>query len=227
MQYYAYYYSFVTEFDQYIWLYLCRMQVFRAESNFLLPNEIYEIVELIKKGQIGIFPTDSVYTIACAFSSNKGIEKLCKLVGKKPSQANLSLICSDYEMMSDYVLSFPTSVFRLMKTVLPGPFTFIMKANVRKFRGYENKRHTVGIRIPDEAFLLEVIKQLGEPLVCSSLHSDDEMLQYFADVEEIEHHYQEWVDVFVDDGPGGLDPSTVVDCTGTEAVLIRQGKGIL
>lgn len=208
-------------------LYLCKVQVFRAESHYLPSNEIYEIVKSLKNGHVGIFPTDAVYTMACAFSSNKGIEKLCKLVGKKPSQANLSLICSDYEMVSEFTLSYPTSVFRLMKTVLPGPFTFIFKANVRKFRGYENRRQTVGIRIPDEPFLLEVIKQLGEPLVCSSLHSEDDMLQYFAEPEEIENRFFETIDLFVDDGPGGFEPSTVVDCTGDEPVLIRQGKGKL
>lgn len=203
------------------------MLVFRAESHQLLSNEVYEVVQLLKNDQVGIFPTDSVYTIACSFSSNKGIEKLCKLVGKKSSQANLSLICSDYEMMSEYTLNIPTSVFRLMKNTLPGPFTYILKANVRKFRGYENRRHTVGIRIPDEAFLLEVIKQLGQPLVCSSLHSEDQMLEYFADTSEIETHFDDKVDIFVDDGPGGFEPSTVIDCTGNEPVLVREGKGKL
>lgn len=201
------------------------MEVFRAEGHSLLPNEVYEIVQRLKKGEVAIFPTDSVYTIACAFSSNKGIEKLCKLVGKKPSQANLSLICSHFEMVSDYTLPFSTAIFRMMKSTLPGPFTYILKANVRKFRGYENRRQTVGIRIPDEKFLLEVIRQLGEPLVCSSLHSEDELLQYFADTAEIETNYDQKVDMFVDDGPGGFEPSTVVDCTDGEPVVVREGKG--
>lgn len=203
------------------------MEVYRAIDQKLSINEIQALSTNLKKGAVGIFPTDSVYTMACAFSSNNGIEKLCKLVGKKPSQANLSLICSDYEMISAYTLSFPTAVFRLMKTTLPGPYTFILKANVRKFRGYENRRQTVGIRIPDEPFLLEVIQHLGVPLVCSSLHSEDEMLQYFSDTEEIENQFSLSVDMFVDDGPGGFEPSTVIDCTGDEPILIRQGKGKL
>jgi tRNA threonylcarbamoyl adenosine modification protein (Sua5/YciO/YrdC/YwlC family) len=201
------------------------VEVFRANGHLLPRPEIISIAKRLKAGEVAIFPTDSVYTITCAFSSNKGIERICKLVGKKPSQANLSIICSGYEMMSDFTIPFSTAIFRLMKTTLPGPYTFIMKANVRKFRGYENRRHTVGVRIPDEAFLLEVIRELGEPLVCSSLHSDDALMQYFTDPDEIETQYNDLVDIFVEDGPGGLEPSTVVDCTGDEPVLVREGKG--
>lgn len=203
------------------------MEVYRASDQKLLNHEIATIAKRLKEGAVCIFPTDSVYTMACAFSSNKGLEKLCKLVGKKPSQANLSLICANFEMVSEFTLSFSTAIFRLMKTTLPGPFTFIFRANVKKFRGYENRRQTVGIRIPDEAFLLEVIQMLGEPLACSSLHSEDEMLHYFSDPEEIEERFNAEVDLFVDDGPGGFEASTVVDCTGNEPVLVREGKGKL
>jgi len=203
------------------------MEVFRAEVHRLGNREIQDIVARLKRGEVAIFPTDSVYTIACAFSSNVGIEKLCKLVGKKSSQANLSLICSKFEMIADYTVPFSTAVFRLMKQVLPGPFTFILKANVKKFRGYENRRQTVGVRMPDEAFLQEVIEMLGVPLACSSLHSEDELLDYFTDTNEIEEYFKDKVEVFVDDGPGGYEPSTVVDCTGNEPVLLRQGKGVL
>jgi len=203
------------------------MEVYRASDQKLLHHEIAEIAKQLKAGAVCIFPTDSVYTMACAFSSNTGLEKLCKLVGKKPSQANLSLICANFEMVSEFTLSFSTAIFRLMKTSLPGPFTFIFRANVKKFRGYENRRQTIGIRIPDEAFLLEVIQMLGEPLACSSLHSEDEMLHYFSDPAEIEERFQSDVDLFVDDGPGGYEASTVVDCTGNEPILIREGKGKL
>lgn len=203
------------------------MEIFRAEGHRLGGKDIFDIANRLKKGELAIFPTDSVYTIACAFSSNSGIEKLCKLVGKKSTQANLSLICSNFEMIAGYTVPYSTSVFRLMKQTLPGPYTFILKADVKKFRGYENRRQTVGVRMPDEAFLQEVIDALGEPLACSSLHSEDELLHYFTDPEEIETQFNNKVDMFVDDGLGGLEPSTVVDCTGNEPVLIRQGKGIL
>ncbi|MBL7811066.1 MAG: threonylcarbamoyl-AMP synthase [Bacteroidetes bacterium] len=201
------------------------MQVFRAHEHQLNHAELQEIQLALKKGAVAIFPTDSVYTMACAFSSNQGIDKLCKLVGKKSSQANLSLLCSSFEMISDYTLPYSTAVFRLMKRVLPGPYTFILNADVRKFRGYENRRKTVGIRMPDEAFLIEMIGMLNEPLFCSSLHSEDEMLQYFTDTEEIEERFADTVQLFVDDGPGGLEPSTVIDCTGAEPSMVRQGKG--
>jgi tRNA threonylcarbamoyl adenosine modification protein (Sua5/YciO/YrdC/YwlC family) len=201
------------------------MDIFRAYGHKLPQNEIQEIVNRLKKGELAIFPTDAVYTIACAFTSNNGIERLCKLVGKKSSQANLSIICSRFEMISEYTLPFSTAIFRWMKTNLPGPYTFILKANVKKFRGYENRRHTVGVRIPDEAFLIKVIEELGVPLICSSLHSEDDGMHYFSDPEEIEKEFDSKVDIFVEDGPGGLEPSTVLDCTGAEPSLIRQGKG--
>lgn len=203
------------------------MEVYRADGHRLGNREIEDIVNRLKRGEVAIFPTDAVYTIACSFGSNAGIEKLCKLVGKKSSQANLSLICSRFEMISDYTVPFSTAVFRLMKHVLPGPYTFILKANTKKFRGYENRRQTIGVRMPDEAFLMEVIEQLGIPLACSSLHSEDELLHYFTDPNEIEERFNDKVDLFVDDGPGGLEPSTVVDCTGNEPLLVRQGKGEL
>ena len=201
------------------------MQVYRANGHQLPPNDIREIAERLSKGEVAIFPTDSVYTIACSFGSNAGIEKLCKLVGKKSSQANLSLICSSYEMISSYTMPYSTAIFRMMKNCFPGPYTFILKADVRKFRGYENRRQTVGVRMPDEAFLTEVISRLGLPLACSSLHSEDELLHYFSDPEEIETRFNDSVNFFVDDGPGGFEPSTVLDCTGTEPILIRLGKG--
>lgn len=201
------------------------MLVFRAYGHQLPHEDIRRIIRLLQQGDVGILPTDSVYTVACALSSQKGVERLCKLVGKKPSQSNLSIICSDFEMISRYTLPFSTSVFRLMKSHLPGPYTFIMRADVRKFRGYENRRQTIGVRIPDEAFLPDLVKELGEPLICASLHSEDELREYFTEPEEIEQHFLHQVDFFVEDGAGGLEPSTVVDCTGNEAFIIRQGKG--
>lgn len=206
---------------------ICKMEVYRAQDHSLNSHDIFNIITSLQNGAIAIFPTDSVYTIACAFTSNEGIEKLCKLVNKKPGKANLSLICCDFEMVSEYTLPFATSVFRLMKQSLPGPFTFILKANARKFRGYENKKATVGIRIPDEDFLVQLISKMQYPLVCSSLHSEDELLHYFSDPEEIENEFADKVDLFVDDGPGGFEPSTVIDCTGSEPYVLRQGKGVV
>ena len=203
------------------------MLVFRAHGQQLPPNELQRVCNLLKQGDVGILPTDSVYTLACALNSTKGIERLCKLVNKKPSQSNLSIICSNFEMISRFTLPFSTATFRLMKSVLPGPFTFIMKAEVKQFRGYENRRQTIGVRMPDEAFLLNLVNELNQPLICSSLHSEDELKQYFTEPEEIEQHFLHKVDFFVEDGSGGTEPSTVVDCTGPDWELLRQGKGIL
>jgi tRNA threonylcarbamoyl adenosine modification protein (Sua5/YciO/YrdC/YwlC family) len=203
------------------------MLVLRAYGKNLPPNDIARIITLLKQGDVGILPTDSVYTLACSLNSAKGIERLCKLVNKKPSQSHLSIICSDFEMISSYTLPFSTATFRLMKTSLPGPFTFIMKADVKKFKGYENRRQTIGVRIPDEDFLIDLVKELGQPLICSSLHSEDELKDYFTDPEEIELHFLHKADFFVEDGLGGTSPSTIVDCTSETPQVIRQGKGLL
>lgn len=203
------------------------MRVFYAEDRQLPYSEIAEIANLLKSGAIGIFPTDTVYTVACSLDSPKAIERLCSLAGKKASQANLSLICSSFEMVADYTIPYSTATFRLMKSHLPGPYTFILNADVRKTRHWENKRKTIGIRLPDEAFLLKVIAELGHPLICSSLHSEDEIQDYFVDPEEIASYFSEKVDLFIHDGIGGTEASTVVDCTAEKPVLIKQGKGQL
>lgn len=201
------------------------MEIIRAEAHYISAHDTWRIVQKLQKGEIGILPTDSVYTLACALSSVQGVQRICKLMGKKPVQANLSLICSDFEMIAEYTTPFSTATFRQMRKALPGPYTFILNADVRKTRSWENKRKTIGIRIPDEEFLLDVVKQLGQPLICTSLHSEDEMQEYFTDPEEIESRFQHEVDFFVEEGKGGLDPSTVVDCTGDVPVMIREGAG--
>ncbi len=201
------------------------METYRIEYGYLPQQEFKAIVRQIKKGDLAIFPTDSVYTLACALSAKDSIKRLCKLVGKKSEQAQLSIICNDFSMISDFTVHFSTSNFRSMKAALPGPYTFILNADKNQTKHWENKRKTIGVRIPNQDFLLELIGQIGEPLICSSLHSEDELKSYFTEPENIEQQYKNTIDLFVEDGAGGTEPSTVVDCTGDYPELIREGMG--
>lgn len=203
------------------------MIAFQAEEGNLNYAELSEIVALMKKGGVGVLPTDTVYTLACSLDSKSGIERLCKIVGKKPSQANLSLICSSFEMVSEYTTPISNAVFRVMKSSLPGPFTFILNADVRKTRHWENKRKTIGIRLPEEPLLLKLVEQLGMPLICSSLHNYDDIAEYWSDTQEMINRFNGQVDFMVDDGPGGSEPSTVIDATTEFPEVIREGKGKL
>lgn len=203
------------------------MIVFQADQGQLSYSDLREIAGMMNAGQVGILPTDTVYTLACSLNSKEGIERLCKLVGKKPSQANLSLICSDFEMISNYTTPFSNAIFRLMKTCLPGPYTFILNADVRKTRHWENRRKTIGVRLPGEELLLKLVEILDTPLICSSLHNYDDIAGYWSDPAEFLPQYESLVDFIVDDGIGGLEPSTVIDATGDTPELLREGKGKL
>ncbi len=201
------------------------MEVYRIEYGYLPQQDLEAIVRQLKKGDLAILPTDSVYTLACKLSSKDSIKRLCKLVGKKPDQAQLSIICSDFSMISDFTVHFSTSNFRTMKAALPGPYTFILNADRKQTKHWENKRKTIGVRIPNQDFLPDLIRAIGEPLICSSLHSEDELKSYFTEPENIEEKYKNDIDLFVEDGAGGLEPSTIVDCTGDYPELIREGMG--
>ena len=201
------------------------MDIYRLEYGYLPEQELKEIATALRNGKLAILPTDSVYTLACALSAKNAIQRLCKLVGKKPEQAQLSIICSSFSMISDYTVQFSNSNFRTMKAALPGPYTFILNADRRQTKHWENKRKTIGVRIPDQDFLPELIERIGEPLICSSLHSEDELMQYFTDPENIAKKYMHDVDLLVEDGVGGLEPSTVIDCTDVQPELIREGMG--
>ncbi len=201
------------------------MEIYRAEGQHLNNREVYEIGLRFKKGEIGILPTDTVYTIATLLSNKIGIERICKLAGKKPHQANLSIICSSFEMISHFTLPYPTTIYRKMKQVLPGPYTFIMRADTHVTKFYENKRKEVGVRFPNVYLLLDLVNELSEPLICTSLHKDDGWNGYYKETENIEVDFMHKIDFFIESGEGGDEPSTVVDCTGDSPILIREGKG--
>lgn len=188
---------------------------------------IEQIVGVLKKGGVIIYPTDTVYGIGCDINNPKAIERVCEIRGIKPEKANLSFICYDLTHISHYTRTFDTSVFRVLKKALPGPFTFIFNANQQVPKLLSSKKKTVGIRVPDNNIAREIVKTLGNPIVSASIHDEDELMEYSTDPELIYEKYGELVDLVIDGGYGGLTASTVVDLTQGEFEVIREGKGDL
>lgn len=191
------------------------------------PNqrEIDKVVEVLKEGGLIIYPTDTVYAIGCDALNVRAVEKICKLKGIDPRKENLSIICYDLSNISEFAKVDNTS-FKLMKKNLPGPFTFILNTNSSLPKIYRNRK-TVGIRVPDHSVAREIIRHLGNPLLTTSVHSDDQILEYVTDPELLHEKYEYSIDLVIDSGFGGLTASTVVDCSEGDAEIIRQGKGIL
>lgn len=184
-------------------------------------------LEVLKKGGVVVFPTDTVYALGCDAFDNKAIEKVCRILGKKPEKANLSLICKDLSNLSEFATPINTPLFKLMKKTLPGPFTYILNANGNVPKIFKTNKKTVGIRVPDNKICQALIEKLGHPLVSASIHSEDEIQEYLTEPDEIYEAFGKLADAVIDGGPGSNQPSTVVDCTGHEPTIIRQGKGEL
>lgn len=188
-------------------------------------RKIQQAVELIKKGGVVIFPTDTIYALGCDINSKTGIERTCKILGKKPEKANLSIICKDLSNLSEYAAPINGSIFKLIKKSLPGPYTFVLNSSRQVPKIFQNNKKTVGIRIPDNKVTRLLVEYLGNPLVSASVHSEDEIAEYLTEPEEIYEKYKRQIDVFISSGAGDNEPSTVIDCTEDVPVLIRQGKG--
>jgi tRNA threonylcarbamoyl adenosine modification protein (Sua5/YciO/YrdC/YwlC family) len=192
------------------------------------PNEaaIKKVVEVLKNGGLVIYPTDTVYGLGCDITNTKALERVAKIKGIKLEKANFSFVCSDLSNISDYVKQIDTATFKLLKRALPGPYTFILPGNndlPKEFR----KKKTVGIRVPDNAIALEIVRQLGNPIVSTSIHDDDEVLEYSTDPELIFEKWQNLVDMVIDGGYGDNIGSTIIDLSGYEPVVVREGKGSL
>ncbi len=192
------------------------------------PNlrEILKIVEVLRNGGLIIYPTDTVYGLGCDITNAKAVEKVARIKGVKVEKNNFSFICSDLSHISDYTKPISSSVFKLMKKNMPGPFTFILDAN-NNLPKYFKLKKTVGIRVPDNNIIREIVKELGNPILSTSVYDDDEIVEYTTDPELIHEKYQEIADIVIDGGFGELTPSTIVDCTGDEIVIVREGKGVL
>ena len=188
-------------------------------------SKISEVVDCLKNGGIIIYPTDTVYGLGCDLTNKSAIEKLCRLKGIKPEKINLSFICYDLSHISEYVKNLDTYAFKALKKNLPGPFTFILEANSTVPKHLIAKKKTVGIRIPDHEIPRQIVKELGHPIISSSIKDDDEIIEYTTDPELIYDKYKNLVDIVIDSGNSGNMPSTIIDVTSGDFDIIRQGLG--
>lgn len=193
------------------------------------PNEkaIEQVVSVLRKGGLVIYPTDTVYGLGCDITNQKAIQKICQIRGIKPDKANFSFICYDLSHISDYIKPIDSATFRVLKKALPGPFTFIFNANSHVPRLLSSNKKTVGIRVPDNNIARCIVKLLGNPVISTSIHDEDDIIEYSTDPELIHEKFENLVDLVIDGGYGGNIPSTVVDCTTGSFDVLRQGKGVL
>jgi tRNA threonylcarbamoyl adenosine modification protein (Sua5/YciO/YrdC/YwlC family) len=188
-------------------------------------RKINQVIERLKEGGIIIYPTDTIYGIGCDLMNRKAIARLCQIMDIKPHKLDLSFICHDLSHISEYVRRIETPIFKLLKKTLPGPYTFILESSTRVPKILDVNKKTVGIRIPDHNIPRTIVELLGNPLITSSIKDDDKIREYTTDPEKIYDDFKHKVDIVIDGGPGGNVPSTVVDCTGAEPVIVRQGLG--
>ncbi|MBS1232244.1 MAG: threonylcarbamoyl-AMP synthase [Bacteroidetes bacterium] len=191
------------------------------------PNRIRKVVEVLEEGGIIIYPTDTVYAMGCDIKAHRSIDKIAGLKGLNPLNPDMSLIFHDMSQLSEYTVIRDNSIFKLLKRNLPGPFTFIVQANNQIPKLFKNRKKTVGIRIPDNAIVLEMVKELGRPIITTSIHDPDEVIEYTTDPELIYEKYRDFAEVIINGGYGKNEASTIVDCTSGEIKVIRQGLGIL
>lgn len=190
------------------------------------PNEaaIAKVVKVLKDGGLVIYPTDTVYGLGCDITNSKALERIAKIKGVKLEKANFSFICHDLSNLSDYVRQIDTATFKILKRALPGPYTFILPGNNNLPKEFK-KKTTVGIRVPDNAIALEIVRQLGNPIVSTSIRDEDDVIEYTTDPELIFEKWQNIVDLVIDGGYGDNMGSTIIDLSGPEPEIIRQGKG--
>ena len=191
------------------------------------PNskEIDRVTNILKDGGIIIYPTDTVYAIGCDALNVRAVERICRIKNINPQKANLSIICYDLSNLSQYV-KVSNSHFKLMKKNLPGPFTFILPTNSYLPKIYKNRK-TVGIRVPDNNIIREIVRVLGNPVLTTSVRDEDEILEYTTDPELIAEKYKNEVNLIIDGGYGGIEASTIIDCSNEIPIIIREGKGKL
>ncbi len=200
-------------------------RIFLHEKN---PNkrDLREVAEYIKNGAIVAFPTDTIYALGCLMTNKPGIERIIKILGKKEKQAKMSIICPNISVISQYTPQINNDVFKTMKRYLPGPYTFILKSNnyVQKF--FKNNKEEIGVRIPNNEIPEGLLEFLSEPLISTSLNIDTaDGVKIYNNPDEIEADFQHQIDFLLDGGLGDLSESTVLDCTGDEITVIREGKG--
>ncbi len=188
------------------------------------PREIKQVVDCLRNGGLVIYPTDTVYGLGCDITNNRALERIALIKGVKLAKANFSFICKDLSNLSDYVKQIDNATFKLLKRTLPGPYTFILPGN-NNLPTVFKKRKTVGIRVPDNNICIAIVEELGNPIVSTSIYDEDEVIEYTTDPELILEKWDNLVDMVVDGGYGDNIPSTVIDLTEGEPVLLREGKG--
>lgn len=188
-------------------------------------RKIAQAIKILKKGGVIIYPTDTVYSMACDLNNRKAVERMAQIKGIKVEKANFSLICHDLSNISDYTVQFGNNIYKMMKRALPGPYTFILNANNSVPKLFKSKKKTIGIRVPDNNIARMLVEELGNPLISTSVHDDDEILEYITDPELIHEKYESILDLVIDGGYGQNEASTIIDCTGNDPEIIREGIG--
>ena len=188
------------------------------------PRQLAIIKDCLENGGIIAYPTDTIYGLGCDIFHPEAVEKICAIKKVSPEKAQLSFICSDLSHLSNYAKSINNSLFRILKSTLPGPFTFVLPASKEVPKILQNKKKTIGLRIPDNKIALAIIETLGHPILSASFPGEN--IEDYTDPEIIQEHWGKQIDIVVDGGIGGIIPSTVVDCTTDEYVILRQGAGV-
>lgn len=190
------------------------------------PKEIKRVVDILKKGGLIIYPTDTVYGLGCDITNAKALERIARIKNVKLEKANFSFVCHDLSNLSDYVKQIDTSTFKILKRALPGPYTFILPGSKTLPKAFKKKK-TVGIRVPNNAIALEIVRELENPIVSTSIYDEDEIIEYTTDPELILEKWDSLVDLVIDGGFGGNEPSTIIDFSEGEPFVVREGKGSL
>ena len=190
------------------------------------PREIAKVVSVLKKGGLIIYPTDTVYGLGCDITNNKALERVAQIKGVKLEKADFSFVCHDLSNLSDYVKQINNATFKVLKRALPGPYTFVLPGSKTLPTAFKKKK-TVGIRVPDNNIALDIVRELGNPIVSTSIYDEDEIIEYTTDPELILEKWNKKVDMVINGGYGGNEPSTVIDFSGDEPEIIREGKGSL
>ncbi|MCQ2271081.1 MAG: threonylcarbamoyl-AMP synthase [Bacteroidales bacterium] len=189
------------------------------------PKAIQRVVECLQDGGVVIYPTDTIYGIGCDIFKQKSVERITQILGDGKKKTAMTFICQDLSHLSDYTKPISNNVFKVMKKALPGPFTFILEANNNVPKLLQSNKKTVGIRVPDNNIIREIVEQLGHPILSTSVKDDDEIVEYTTDPELIHDRYGHLVDIVIDGGYGDNVPSTVVNCVDGDIEVLREGKG--
>lgn len=191
------------------------------------PKRVRQIVDVLRNGGVIIYPTDTVYGMGCDITNQRAVERICKIKGINPKKHNFSFVCADLSNIAQYTRVITKPVFKMMKKGLPGPFTFILEASSEVPKILHSNKKTVGIRVPDHSISRAIVEELGQPILSTSIYDEDEVIEYSTDPELIFEKYQHLVDVVIDGGYGQNIASTILDCTGDEVEIVRQGLGQL